>query len=48
VINLSQENQHKPEHPHGQPPKGKPEGPPNPPGKGGGNKPPKVDDRRFA
>jgi hypothetical protein len=37
----------KPDHPHGEPPKGKPEGPPNPPGRGG-DKPPRVDDRKFA
>lgn len=47
MSNENQKNQNKPEHPHGQPPKGTPEGPPNPPGKGN-NKPPKVDDRKFA
>jgi hypothetical protein len=42
---MSKEN--KPEHPHGQPPKGKPDGPPSPPGLGK-DKPTKVDEKKFA
>lgn len=46
TMSNDEKHKNKPEHPHGEPPKGKPDGPPSPPGLG--NKPPKVDEKKFA
>jgi hypothetical protein len=42
------DNNNKPNHPHGEAPKGKPQNPPEPPKKGYPPQPPKIDERKFA